>query len=166
MIKHVFSIIAKFSLCNTIIVIKYLSLFSREKACSVNVWFSNSVGLVKDDKTLRELNVTPGAKMMVVGSTLGDVITVQAPSPEELKEEPQAEGQQQHHLIQWNLSIMDTSRGVPISEVILHAFLCSWDNRLEILIREGSSFQRPSIERFHSTCIIFSVPEPALNEIP
>lgn len=54
---------------------------------------SNSVGLVKDDKTLRELNVTPGAKMMVVGSTLGDVITVQAPSAEELKEEPQPEGE-------------------------------------------------------------------------
>lgn len=52
------------------------------------------IGLVKDDKTLRELNVMPGAKMMVVGSTLGDVITVQAPSPEELKEEPKAEGQQ------------------------------------------------------------------------
>ena len=50
------------------------------------------VGLVKDDKTLRELHVTSGAKMMVVGSTLGDVITVQAPTPGELKEEPKAEG--------------------------------------------------------------------------
>lgn len=50
------------------------------------------VGLVKDDKTLRELNVTSGAKMMVVGSTIGDVITVQAPSPSELKEEPKVEG--------------------------------------------------------------------------
>ena len=50
------------------------------------------IGLVKDDKTLRELHVTSGAKMMVVGSTLGDVITVQAPAPGELKEEPKAEG--------------------------------------------------------------------------
>ena len=58
--------------------------------------YSNAIGLVKDDKTLRQLNVTSGAKMMVVGSTLGDVITVQPPSPEELKEEPQAEGQQDH----------------------------------------------------------------------
>ena len=51
-----------------------------------------SVGLVKDDKTLRELHVTSGAKMMVVGSTLGDVITVQKPTSGELKEEPKAEG--------------------------------------------------------------------------
>ena len=50
-------------------------------------------GLVKDDKTLRELHVTSGTKMMVVGSTLGDVITVQPPSPGELKDEPKAEGE-------------------------------------------------------------------------
>ena len=35
------------------------------------------VGLVKDDISLRELKVTPGAKMMVIGSTVGDVVTVQ-----------------------------------------------------------------------------------------
>ena len=51
-----------------------------------------SVGLVKDDKTLRELHVTSGVKMMVVGSTISDVITVQAPTPGEMKEEPRAEG--------------------------------------------------------------------------
>ena len=33
--------------------------------------------MVKDDITLREMNVTQGAKMMVVGSTMGDVVTVQ-----------------------------------------------------------------------------------------
>lgn len=52
-----------------------------------------ALGLVKDDKTLRELHVTSGTKMMVVGSTLGDVITVQPPSPGELKDEPKAEGE-------------------------------------------------------------------------
>lgn len=54
---------------------------------------SISIGLVKDDKTLRELNVLPGSKMMVVGSTVGDVMTVQAPSPEELRDVPLLEGQ-------------------------------------------------------------------------
>jgi len=34
-------------------------------------------GMVKDDVTLREMNVTGGAKMMVIGSTMGDVVTVQ-----------------------------------------------------------------------------------------
>lgn len=42
-------------------------------------------GLVKDDKTLRELKVTAGAKMMLVGSTINDVITVQPPSADEVK---------------------------------------------------------------------------------
>ena len=42
-------------------------------------------GLVKDDRTLRELKVTSGAKMMVVGSTITDVITVQAPSASDMK---------------------------------------------------------------------------------
>lgn len=39
-----------------------------------------SLGLVKDDCSLRDLKITSGAKMMVVGSTISDVITVQAPS--------------------------------------------------------------------------------------
>ncbi len=43
-------------------------------------------GLVKDDKTVRDLKVVPGAKMMVVGSTIHDVITVQPPSADELKQ--------------------------------------------------------------------------------
>ena len=34
---------------------------------------------------MRELKVIQGAKMMVVGSTIDDVITVQPPSPGELK---------------------------------------------------------------------------------
>lgn len=44
-------------------------------------------GLAKDDKTLRDLGVTKGAKVMVVGSTLTDVLSVTAPTKEELKEE-------------------------------------------------------------------------------
>ncbi len=35
------------------------------------------VGIVKDEVTLREIRVIKGAKMMVIGSTLGEVVTVQ-----------------------------------------------------------------------------------------
>ena len=34
---------------------------------------------------MRELKVTPNAKMMVVGSTIGDVMKVQAPTADEIK---------------------------------------------------------------------------------
>ncbi|XP_076450423.1 ubiquitin domain-containing protein UBFD1-like [Babylonia areolata] len=47
-------------------------------------------GLAKDQQTLRELKVTKGAKIMVVGSTLNDVLSVTAPSEKELKEETKA----------------------------------------------------------------------------
>ncbi|XP_043199260.1 ubiquitin domain-containing protein UBFD1-like [Amphibalanus amphitrite] len=36
-------------------------------------------GLARDDKTLRQLGVTSGAKVMVVGSTLNDVLSVAKP---------------------------------------------------------------------------------------
>ena len=42
-------------------------------------------GLLKDEKTLREAKVTNGVKMMVVGSTLDDVLTIQPPNPKELR---------------------------------------------------------------------------------
>ena len=42
-------------------------------------------GLLKDDKTLREVKIFNGVKMMVVGSTLDDVLTIQPPNPKELK---------------------------------------------------------------------------------
>lgn len=45
-------------------------------------------GLVKDgSKTLRELNVSNGVKMMVVGSTINDVMKVTPPPPGTLKDE-------------------------------------------------------------------------------
>lgn len=37
-------------------------------------------GLAKDDKTLREIGITPGVKVMVVGSKLDDVLAVSTPS--------------------------------------------------------------------------------------
>ena len=43
-------------------------------------------GLAKDHQTLRELKVTKGAKIMVVGSTLNDVLSVTAPTQQEMNE--------------------------------------------------------------------------------
>lgn len=37
-------------------------------------------GLAKDERTLRELGVVKGAKVMVVGSKLDDVLAVSTPS--------------------------------------------------------------------------------------
>lgn len=37
-------------------------------------------GLAKDDRTLRDLGVIKGAKVMVVGSKLNDVLAVSTPS--------------------------------------------------------------------------------------
>ena len=42
-------------------------------------------GLLKDERTLREARVSNGVKMMVVGSTVDDVLTIQPPDPREIK---------------------------------------------------------------------------------
>lgn len=44
-------------------------------------------GLARDELTLRELKIVKGAKLMVVGSTLNDVLSVSAPSPKEIQAE-------------------------------------------------------------------------------
>lgn len=42
-------------------------------------------GMLKDDVTLRDIKLTKGAKMMVIGSTIQDVLTVGPPLPESTK---------------------------------------------------------------------------------
>ena len=50
-------------------------------------------GLVKDDtKTLEEIKLTSGAKVMVVGSTIKDIEKVKTPTTQELRAEAKAEG--------------------------------------------------------------------------
>ncbi|XP_043678122.1 ubiquitin domain-containing protein UBFD1-like isoform X1 [Vespula pensylvanica] len=44
-------------------------------------------GLAKDDQTLRNLGVTKGAKVMIVGSKLDDVLAVSIPSKQDLADE-------------------------------------------------------------------------------
>lgn len=45
---------------------------------------------MQDSKTLRESKVTPGCKVMVVGSTVSDIMSITAPDPKQLKEEEKA----------------------------------------------------------------------------
>ena len=43
-------------------------------------------GLLKNESTLQEAKITNGIKMMVVGSTVNDVLTIQPPNPKVLRE--------------------------------------------------------------------------------
>ena len=50
-------------------------------------------GLMKDDQTLRDHKVGEGCKMMVVGSTLTDVMAVMPPPSTAEKESKHTEGE-------------------------------------------------------------------------
>ncbi len=47
-------------------------------------------GRMKDEGSLRDHKVTKGSKIMLVGSTVSDVMSVSAPDPKVLKEEEKA----------------------------------------------------------------------------
>lgn len=71
-------------------------------------------GLVKDgSKTLRELNVTNGVKMMVVGSTINDVMKVTPPPPGALKEEKTASGSTKEPLCKQKMHKKVLDKGKP-----------------------------------------------------
>ena len=46
---------------------------------------------MKDEATLRDQKVTGGSKIMLIGSTVSDVMSVTAPDPKVLKEEEKKE---------------------------------------------------------------------------
>lgn len=48
-------------------------------------------GKMQDEQTLRDNKVTKGSKIMVIGSTVSDVMAMTAPDPKVLKEEAKAE---------------------------------------------------------------------------
>ncbi|KAM7433824.1 Ubiquitin domain-containing protein ubfd1 [Porites harrisoni] len=71
-------------------------------------------GLVKDgSKTLRELNVTNGVKMMVVGSTMNDVMKVTPPPPGALKEEKIASASSKEPLCKQKMHKKVLDKGIP-----------------------------------------------------
>lgn len=65
-------------------------------------------GLAKDESTLKDLKVTKGAKIMVVGSTLNDVLSVSKPSPQELQETAKA----------------TVAAKEPLSQQKVHVYIC------------------------------------------
>jgi len=53
-------------------------------------------GLLKDDsKTLKELNITNGSKMMLIGSTISEVMSAQAPPPQERTDSKEEEAKKE-----------------------------------------------------------------------
>ncbi|KAJ8687894.1 hypothetical protein QAD02_023689 [Eretmocerus hayati] len=69
-------------------------------------------GLAKDDQTLRSLGVTTGAKIMIVGSKLDDVLAVSIPTKQELVEEAAAASSKEP-LSQQKLHRKILDKGVP-----------------------------------------------------
>lgn len=70
-------------------------------------------GLAKDDLTLEQLGVTPGAKIMVVGSTLNDVLAVSSPSPQDAVEESAASGPAKEPLSKQKVHSKVIDKGLP-----------------------------------------------------
>ncbi len=62
-------------------------------------------GLLPEDKTLREIKVTNGAKIMVVGSTINDVLAVNTPK-EVIQQEVKAEENKKEPLCSQKVRIM------------------------------------------------------------
>lgn len=62
-------------------------------------------GLLPEDKTLREIKVTNGAKIMVVGSTINDVLAVNTPK-EVIQQEVKAEENKKEPLCRQKVGIL------------------------------------------------------------
>ncbi|XP_065899652.1 ubiquitin domain-containing protein UBFD1-like isoform X2 [Dysidea avara] len=70
-------------------------------------------GMLKDDSTLRDIKLTKGAKMMVMGSTIQDVLTVAPPLPETTKSSTASSGPAAEPLSQQKEHKKVIERGVP-----------------------------------------------------
>lgn len=62
-------------------------------------------GLLPEDKTLREIKITNGAKIMVVGSTINDVLAVNTPK-EVVQQEVKAEENKKEPLCRQKVRLM------------------------------------------------------------
>lgn len=66
-------------------------------------------GLVPEDKTLREMKMMSGAKVMVVGSTINDVLAVSTPK-EVMQQEVKAEENKKEPLCRQKVPHLDFKR--------------------------------------------------------
>lgn len=62
-------------------------------------------GLLPEDKTLRDIKITNGAKIMVVGSTINDVLAVNTPK-EVMQQEVKAEENKKEPLCRQKVGLM------------------------------------------------------------
>ncbi len=68
--------------------------------------FSRVAGRMKDEATLRDQKVSPASRIMVVGSTVNDIMSVSAPDPKVLKqEEKEAAAANKQSLCQMKVSL-------------------------------------------------------------
>lgn len=70
-------------------------------------------GLAREEKTLRELGVTRGAKLMVIGSTLTDVLSVNAPGPQDAAEDKPTAAGNKEPLCRQKMHKKIIDKGVP-----------------------------------------------------
>lgn len=83
-------------------------------------------GLLPEDKTLREIKVTNGAKIMVVGSTINDVLAVNTPK-EVIQQEVKAEENKKEPLCRQKVQEMAIVHRLvtsPWRSMRLFSFLC------------------------------------------
>ena len=66
-------------------------------------------GLLPEDKTLREIKITNGAKVMVVGSTMNDVLAVNTPK-EIIQQEVKAEENKKEPLCSQKVRLVSLTR--------------------------------------------------------
>lgn len=74
-------------------------------------------GLLPEDKTLRDIKITNGAKIMVVGSTINDVLAVNTPK-EVIQQEVKAEENKKEPLCRQKVGLM--------ARLHTHGFLSVW----------------------------------------
>jgi hypothetical protein len=129
-------------------------------------------GLAKDEMSLRKLGVTRGAKVMVVGSTLSDVLEVaKKPTPAQLKEVEEKEAkkeswsQQKQHKKVLEKGVPEDA--MPGLKVINTGSVSSWNRsftRYPVLrIRDVLSRIRPishSLSRIQ-TFFLSRIPDPS-----
>lgn len=76
-------------------------------------------GLLPEDKTLREIKVTNGAKIMVVGSTINDVLAVNTPK-EVIQQEVKAEENKKEPLCRQKVGLLIYKMQVYLFYFFLH----------------------------------------------
>lgn len=79
-------------------------------------------GLLPEDKTLREIKVTNGAKIMVVGSTINDVLAVNTPK-EVMQQEVKAEENKKEPLCRQKVKLYQHENFFVLKHLLLESMI-------------------------------------------